>query len=200
MAERADDDEVFWVCPEMRGQLSIPDMHVPKRLKKSVRHMKLQGAPYQIRINHAFDEVIAACGAQSDTRHETWINPHIAKTFCALYQMGYAHSVECWVEDKLVGGLYGLSIGSAFFGESMFSRRRDASKVCLVHLAARLYYADYDILDTQFTNDHLTQFGVYEISHDDYLKRLNPALLKDRCFHFDTPDEEKLIQQYFIRS
>lgn len=199
MAESADDDRVFWVCPEKRGQLSIADMHVPKRLKKNVRQMKLQGIPYEIRVNHAFEEVVKACGARTKTRQETWINPHIAETFRALHDLGFAHSVECWVGDKLVGGLYGLSIGAAFFGESMFSRVRDASKVCLVHLAARLYHAEYDVLDTQFVNDHLVQFGVYEISHEEYLSVLQPSLSKKRRFNFHVPCEKALVEAYLSR-
>lgn len=199
MAEGANEGDVFWVCPEMRGQLSIERLHVPKRLKKTVCQGKLSGGPYDIRINHAFKDVMEACAAQTVMRKETWINPSIIHVFCMLHDMGHAHSVECYVDGKLVGGLYGLSIGSAFFGESMFSAMRDASKVCMVHLAARLFHARYDILDTQFTNDHLEQFGVYEIPHAAYLEKLIPALRKDRRFIFDEADERFLVHQYFNR-
>ncbi|MBI1301291.1 MAG: leucyl/phenylalanyl-tRNA--protein transferase [Alphaproteobacteria bacterium] len=161
MAETADSQRVLWFCPEMRGQISIPDMHVPKRLKKTVRHMRLKSGPYEIFVNRDFEAVIAECAKETFDRPDTWINTQITKAYVDLHEKGHAHSVECWQEGKLVGGLYGVEIGGAFFGESMFSRQSDASKVCLVHLAARLHHAGFLVLDTQFKNDHLKQFGVY---------------------------------------
>lgn len=196
MADDADSDEVHWVCPQRRGQLSITQMHIPRRLKKNLRAMKIGGAPYTIKINSDFKAVIMACAEQTQNRDKTWINPEIIDAYCTLHEDGFAHSIECWQDGLLIGGLYGVSIGGIFCGESMFSRRRDASKLALAHLAARLYHAKYAILDTQFTNDHLEQFGVYEIQHEDYMKALKPALLK-RC-HFDCDDisELALIQNY----
>ena len=184
MAQGADNPDVHWFCPEMRGQLSIPAMHIPRRLRKTVRQMKIGGKPYEIRINTDFEGVMKACAVVTDNRSETWINAEILTAYCALHAKGYAHSVECWQEDKMVGGLYGIALGGAFFGESMFSTARDASKVALVHLVARLSQAGYKILDTQFTNDHLEQFGVYEVPHQDYMEKLEPVL--SRACRFDS--------------
>ena len=197
MAQDADNPEVHWFCPEMRGQLSIPDMHIPRRLRKTVRQMKVGGNPYEIRINTDFEGVMKACAIVTDSRSETWINAEILTAYCALHAKGYAHSIECWQEDKMVGGLYGIALGGAFFGESMFSTARDASKVALVHLVARLSQAGYKILDTQFTNDHLEQFGVYEISHQAYMEQLEPVL--SLVCRFDSADmsERALMAQYF---
>ncbi len=197
MAENAETQYVHWVCPEMRGQLSVQDMHVPKRLKKTVRQMKISGVPYEIRINAGFEDVIRACAQDTDGRQETWLNDNIVEAYCALHEQGHAHSVECWQEGELCGGLYGIAIGGAFFGESMFSRKRDASKVSLVHLAARLHHAGYEVLDTQFTNEHLEQFGVYEIEHTDYLSRLEPVLEKSCVFDPIDKTEKQLIADYF---
>ena len=200
MADSGDSDEVHWVLPERRGQLSIADMHVPRRLKKNVRQMKLPDGLYEIKINHDFKAVVEACAQISDMRDETWINQDIIDVYCELHEAGLAHSVECWQKDGgLVGGLYGISIGGAFFGESMFSRQRDASKVALVHLVARLYHAGFEILDTQFTNAHLEQFGVYEVAHKKYMERLTPALEKPCVFDFEEPSERALIKQYLER-
>tara|TARA_R110001592_G_scaffold3525_18_gene20031 strand:+ start:14493 stop:15158 length:666 start_codon:yes stop_codon:yes gene_type:complete len=197
MAQSAQSDDVQWICPELRGQISIRAMHVPKRLKKSVRQMKIQGQFYEIRINTDFEGVIKACAQEASGRTETWINPQIIEAYCKLNILGYAHSVECWQDDILVGGLYGIALGGAFFGESMFSCKTDTSKVALVHLAARLYHAGYDILDTQFTNPHLEQFGVYEIPHDDYMDKLTAALDKSCDFGCRGQTERQLIASYF---
>ncbi len=143
MAERATSPYVHWFCPEMRGQLSINNMHIPRSLKKSVRQMKIKGNPYDIRINSNFENVIRACAKETNSRTETWINPQIIDAYCNLHKLGYAHSVETWQNNKLIGGLYGVAIGGAFFGESMFSLKTNASKVALVHLDARLNYAGY---------------------------------------------------------
>lgn len=196
MAENANTQYVHWVCPEMRGQLSIDNMHVPKRLKKTVRQMKISGCPYEIRINTSFDEVIQACAEETGGRQETWINQKIIEAYCTLHERGHAHSVECWQEGELCGGLYGLAIGGAFFGESMFSRRRDTSKVSLVHLVARLKHAGYEILDTQFINPHLEQFGVYEIPHEEYIEQLEKLLEKPCIFDLTDQTERQLVHDY----
>ena len=142
MAYSGDSPYVHWICPDMRGQLPIEGLHIPKRLKKTVLSNLKRNAPYEIRIDTAFEDVIRACAGNHDGRPETWINEPIIKVYCALRAQGHAHSVECWdvsgEQERLVGGLYGLAIGGAFFGESMFSHARDASKIALVHLVARL--------------------------------------------------------------
>lgn len=191
MAHHAESSFVQWVCPEDRGQLSITDLHIPKRLLKTIRR-----APYTIKINTAFADVIALCAQSAPDRPETWINQSIQDVFTTLHRQGHAHSVEAWEGEKLVGGIYGLSIGGAFFGESMFSRATDASKICLVHLCARLWRAGYKILDTQFSNDHLTQFGVYEIAHADYMLRLGDAFKVDTNFAFDHISQDTLLREY----
>ena len=191
MADSAEAAHVHWVCPPERGQLSIMDMHIPKNLKKAVKR-----APYEIRIDSAFEDVIQACGAPSPDRPETWINQSIIDVYCDLHARGHAHSVECWKGGVLVGGLYGLKIGGAFFGESMFSRSTDASKVALVHLVARLYAGGFKILDTQFVNDHLQQFGVYEIAHDEYIEALQPVLQVSCDFQLESLNERQIITDY----
>ncbi len=197
MAEGGHSQVVNWYCPQMRGQLSIPDPHIPKRLKKNLRQMKINGAPYEVRIDTNFEEVMRACAQTKQGRDETWINEKIIESFCALHDLGYAHSVEVYQEEKLVGGLYGVSIGAVFCGESMFSCVRDASKVALVHLVARLFAQGYQVLDTQFVNDHLQQFGVYEIAHEDYLSLLERWAGQERVFYSENGKSEKrLIQEY----
>ena len=172
MAEHADDGHVFWVDPEMRGVIPLDHFHIPHSLKKTVKKH-----PYRVSINTAFDQVIAACAAETPVRSETWINPMIADWFKELHRKGHAHSVECWATDgKLAGGLYGLAIERAFFGESMFSRMTDASKIALVHLVARLKAKNFELLDCQFVNEHLKQFGCIEIPRDDYHGLLSSAL------------------------
>lgn len=199
MAENAHTPYVRWICPEKRGQLSISEMHISRSLKKSVRHMKISGHPYDLRINTDFRGVITACAAEHSTRPQTWINPPILEVFCTLHQQGHAHSVECWQSGELVGGLYGLALGGAFFGESMFSRTTDASKVCLVHLVARLWAQGFVLLDTQFVNEHLRQFGVYELRYKNYMKRLECALAIKANFTAKTPaflNEQTLVNAY----
>lgn len=171
MAESRDDDEFFWCDPPQRGQLDIAGLHIPDKLRKRV----LQ-APYSITVDHAFAAVIEGCAATRSSQADTWINQPIRDIFVALHRAGFAHSVEAWHEGVLVGGLYGLALGGVFCGESMFSRRTDASKICLVHLCARLWRAGFQVLDTQFVNDHLKQFGCYEIDSADYRARLAQAL------------------------
>ncbi len=197
MADNARSNRVHWICPEMRGQISIPDMHIPKRLKRSVRQMRIAGRPYEIHINRNFEKVIHACAKETLDRPDTWINSEIVNAYCTLHRRGYAHSVECYQDEELVGGLYGLAIGAAFFGESMFSRATDASKVSLVHLVARLHEAGFELLDTQFTNPHLVQFGVYELAHHEYVQCLEPLLDRDCRFDFRAESEKDLILRYF---
>lgn len=171
MAESRTDEDFWWFDPPQRGQLDIVGLHIPDKLRKSVLK-----APYEIRIDTAFADVIDACAATRSTQAETWINKPIRDIFVALHEAGFAHSVEAWRDGTLAGGLYGLALGGAFCGESMFSHGTDASKICLVHLCARLWKAGFTLLDTQFVNDHLRQFGCYEIDSALYKERLAAAL------------------------
>jgi len=196
MAHSVDSPYLHWVCPEERGQLSITDIHIPKSLAKDIRREKIGGAYYEIRIDTAFDAVIDACPAMTETRPESCINGQITDAFKQLHRDGHAHSVECWVDNALVGGLYGLKIGGAFCGESMFSRHTNASKVCLIHLCARLWMGGYSVLDTQFTNEHLEQFGVYEIPHEDYLKTLHAHMGDEVDFLLSGKNEDEVIGRY----
>jgi leucyl/phenylalanyl-tRNA--protein transferase len=171
MADARDDDRVFLIDPERRGVLPLERFHVARRLARTVR-----ADPFEIRIDTAFQPVVEACAASGPGRTETWINRPIEDLYVRLQELGFAHSVECWQAGELVGGLYGVSLQGAFFGESMFSRRRDASKVALVHLVARLIAGGYRLLDAQFMTAHLEQFGAEEISRLDYHRRLALAL------------------------
>ncbi len=171
MAESADDPEIFWVEPEMRGVLPLDDFHVSKSLEKAVRK-----APFDIRFDTAFEAVMGMCAQPAADRPSTWINSTILKLYTELHRMGHAHSVEAWDGEELVGGLYGVSLGAAFFGESMFSRRTNASKICLVHLVARLQEKRFILLDTQFTTEHLKTFGAIDIPKDEYVKLLRDAV------------------------
>ncbi|EJC79104.1 leucyl/phenylalanyl-tRNA--protein transferase [Rhizobium leguminosarum bv. trifolii WSM2297] len=171
MAESADDPEIFWVEPELRGVLPFDHFHVSKSLAKTVRRK-----PFEIRFDHAFDQVIAACAEETSGRPSTWINRTIRSLYSTLFDMGHAHTVEAWDGDELVGGLYGVSLGSAFFGESMFSRRTDASKICLVHLVKRLREKGFTLLDTQFTTEHLKTFGAIDVPKADYAGMLAAAM------------------------
>ncbi|WP_288431735.1 leucyl/phenylalanyl-tRNA--protein transferase [uncultured Agrobacterium sp.] len=171
MAESADDPELFWVEPELRGIIPLNDFHVSKSLAKTIRK-----APFDIRFDTAFDAVMAGCAEEAPDRPSTWINETIRKLYIELHQIGHAHSVEAWEEDQLVGGLYGVSLGSAFFGESMFSRRTNASKICLVHLVERLRENGFTLLDTQFTTEHLKTFGAIDVPKAEYAKMLQRAV------------------------
>lgn len=176
MAESADDPGLFWVEPKLRGILPLNQFHVPKRLARTVRN-----AFFDIKFDYDFNAVIEACGAR-DRKSETWINQRIKGIYRELFEMGHCHTVECWRNGKLVGGLYGVTLGAAFFGESMFSLERDASKVALVHLVERLKEKGFELLDTQFTTDHLKQFGVIEIPQEEYLELLEAAIKKEASF------------------
>jgi leucyl/phenylalanyl-tRNA---protein transferase len=171
MADGRDDPRLFLVDPDERGIFPLDSFHVPKRLARTVR-----ADTYEVRINSAFRDVIEACAAPIENRPETWINQPILELYDALYRQGYAHSVECWDGGTLVGGLYGVHIGAAFFGESMFSRARDASKVALVHLVAHMIEGGFTLLDSQFVTAHLQQFGIIEIPRADYKQRLKAAI------------------------
>ena len=178
MAESRDDPELYWIDPERRGILPLEGFHVPKRLARTIRQH-----PFDIRIDTAFREVMLGCAEAAPGRDGTWINERILALYCELNTRGRAHSVECWRENKLVGGLYGVSLGAAFFGESMFSRETDASKVALVYLVARLIRGGYRLLDTQFVTSHLAQFGAVEISRDRYRSRLALATETNADFY-----------------
>jgi leucyl/phenylalanyl-tRNA--protein transferase len=171
MADAADDPEIFWVEPELRGILPLDGFHTPRSLAKAVRKK-----PFDIRFDTAFDAVISHCATATEDRPSTWINTTIRRLYSELHKMGHAHSVEAFEGDELVGGLYGVSLGSAFFGESMFSRRTDASKICLVHLVERLRENGFTLLDTQFTTEHLKTFGAIDIPKEDYLVKLKEAV------------------------
>ncbi len=171
MGEARDDDRVFLIDPERRGVLPLDEFHVPRRLARTVR-----SDPFEVRIDSAFDAVIEACAETDEDRPETWINGPIRDLYRELFGRGLVHTVECWSEGVLVGGLYGVSLGGAFFGESMFSLERDASKVALVHLVGRLVVGGYALLDAQFLTDHLSQFGARELPKSEYRRALAKAL------------------------
>ncbi|MDB5447089.1 MAG: aat [Phenylobacterium sp.] len=171
MADARDDGRVFLIDPERRGVLPLERFHVSRRLARTLRQDR-----FEIRTDSAFAEVVARCAAAAPGRLETWINQPIERLYNQLHAQGHAHSVECWRDGALVGGLYGVALQGAFFGESMFSLETDASKVALAHLVARLIAGGFVLLDTQFLTEHLTQFGAQEITRREYHKRLGRAL------------------------
>ncbi len=171
MAESAEDPDIFWVEPEVRGVIPLDDFHVPKRLRRTIRR-----APYEIRFNTAFEAVMRGCAAPGPGRPSTWINETIFELYSSLNRLGHAHSVEAWRDGELVGGLYGVSLRAAFFGESMFSRATDSSKICLAHLVERLNVRGFRLLDTQFTTEHLKMFGAIDVPRDEYEVLLAEAL------------------------
>lgn len=186
MAESRDDPRVFLVDPEQRGVLPLDErFHVPRRLARTIR-----AEPFQVRIDTAFPAVLEACAAEREYADDTWINPPIQALYGELFTKGLAHSVECWREGVLVGGLYGVSLGAAFFGESMFSTARDASKAALVHLVARLRVGGYRLLDSQFMTEHLAQFGAEEIGRAEYHRRLAVALESEGDFYRFPPSAD----------
>jgi len=178
MAESRDDPDLYWIDPEQRGILPLDGFHVSKRLRRRVR-----SGVFDVRVDTAFRETMLGCADTAPGRDGTWINDRIISLYCELHARGNAHSVESWRGGKLVGGLYGVSIGAVFFGESMFSRETDASKVALVHLVARLVAGGYKLLDTQFVTEHLRQFGATEISRDAYRARLAEATSAQADFY-----------------
>ncbi|MBO6919435.1 MAG: leucyl/phenylalanyl-tRNA--protein transferase [Rhizobiaceae bacterium] len=171
MSESADDPELFWVDPEVRGIIPLDQFHTPRSLKKVINR-----GVFDIRVNTAFGQVMRECAKATDDRPSTWINDTILKLYEELHETGHAHSVEAWQDGKLVGGLYGVSLGSAFFGESMFSRATDASKVCLAFLVKHMIKKSFTLLDTQFTTDHLMRFGAIDIPRDEYAIHLSKAM------------------------
>lgn len=175
MAESADDPELFWVDPERRGILPLDSFHVPRRLRRIVRQDR-----FKVRVDRDFGGTLDACAEATEKRPNTWINGEIVRLYTALHALDAAHSVECWQGDALVGGLYGVSIGGAFFGESMFSRVADASKVALVHLVALMRVGGYRLLDLQWVTPHLAQFGAIEVPRAQY-RRLLAEALRYRC-------------------
>ncbi len=178
MADSREDDQVFLIDPQKRGVIPLDGFHVSSRLARTVRSGR-----YQVSIDSDFSGVVEACAASRPGRPETWINQPIQMLYERLHQSGRAHSVECRRDGQLVGGLYGVSLGGAFFGESMFSTARDASKVALVHLVARLIVGGYLLLDTQFMTEHLAQFGAVEIPRAAYRRKLAEALAVEADFH-----------------
>lgn len=179
MAERRADTALFWVSPEERGIIPLERFHVPTRLARTVKSDK-----FEVRADTAFESVMRACAAPARDREESWINAEILSLYTALHRMGHAHSVECWRAGELVGGLYGVKLGAAFFGESMFSIARDASKVALVHLVARLIQGGFELLDAQFLTAHLARFGAVAIPRRTYLKQLKAAIAKNAAFYW----------------
>lgn len=177
MAEARDDERVFLVDPEKRGVLPLDAFHLPSRLARTVRSDR-----FEVRIDSAFAQVVDACATPRPGREDTWINQSIRAMYLGLFARGMAHSVEAWRGGALVGGLYGVSLGAAFFGESMFSDERDASKVALAHLVARLRAGGYRLLDAQFMTGHLAQFGAVEIPRAEYRRRLAHALQAEGDF------------------
>ncbi len=171
MAESADDPSLFWVEPEMRGVIPLGGFRIASRLARTVR-----SDAFTVTVDRAFKAVIAGCAAPQPGRNDTWINQRIRDLYLGLHDLGHAHSVEVWQGDDLVGGLYGVNLGRAFFGESMFHRARDASKVALVHLVARLIAGGFELLDTQYVTEHLRRFGAIEIPRRRYIALLEKAL------------------------
>src|SRR6202012_2416803 len=177
MAEGADDPTLFWVEPEMRGVIPLEGFRISSRLARTVR-----SDAFTVTVDSAFKAVIAGCAAPQKGREDTWINRRIRDLYSGLHALGHCHSVEAWHDGQLAGGLYGVNLGGAFFGESMFHRVRDASKVALVHLVERLRQRGFVLLDTQATTPHLERFGCIDISSEEYLALLKPAIEMDCTF------------------
>ena len=171
MAESAEDNALYWIEPERRGILPLDRVHVPKRLARTIRK-----GGFKVRIDRNFEEVIEGCAAPRSGRRSTWINARIRNLYRELFVLRHCHTVEVWQDGQLTGGLYGVHLGHAFFGESMFSRARDASKIALVYLIARLKYGGFTLLDTQFVTGHLARFGAIEVSREEFQRFLEAAL------------------------
>lgn len=194
MADDKDDPRLFWYHPEERGILPLDDFHLPRRLARTVL-----ADQYVVKVDTDFLAVTDACAQITPKRDQTWINQPIRSLYFELFQQGYSHSVEVWDRDQLVGGLYGVAIGQAFFGESMFSKKRDTSKIALVHLVARLRLGHFQLLDTQFMTSHLAQFGGIEINQFEYKKQLDhvidqPAQWLDNQWKADIFQEIKAMR------
>ena len=174
MAESAESDEIFWFNPEKRGVMPLSGLHISRSLRKTMRARR-----FKVTSNQCFPDVMAACA----DREETWINPEITALYTELHEVGHAHSIEVWEGRALVGGLYGVSLGAAFFGESMFSRQSNTSKIALVGLLARLQLGGFKLLDMQFITPHLASLGGVEIPRDDYQAELEAALVRQADFY-----------------
>lgn len=185
MARGRDDPDLHWIDPHIRGVLPLDDFHLPRRLAKTIRQNR-----YEVRVDTAFDAVIRGCAEATPARPGTWINADILALYSRLHGIGHAHSVECWRGRTLAGGLYGVSLGAAFFGESMFTRERDASKVALTHLVMRLRKGGFLMLDTQFVTEHLKRFGAREIPREEYHRLLGQALSRSASFPVELGAEE----------
>lgn len=179
MAESADDPGLFWIEPERRGIIPLDSFHIPSRLARTVRSNR-----FEIKVDSDFEGVINGCAAPQDGRDKTWINTRIRTLYGQLFKRGQCHTVEAWRDGRLVGGLYGVRLGAAFFGESMFHTERDASKVALVHLVARLRVGGFKLLDTQFVTSHLSGFGALEITRRHYQRLLEDAVRQQADFYF----------------
>ena len=177
MAESAEDPALYWIEPEMRGIIPLEAFHVPSRLARTVRTTR-----FVVRVDRDFEGVIDGCAEPKRDRGRTWINTRIRRIYRALFEGGHCHTVEVYEDDVLVGGLYGVSLGRAFFGESMFHRARDASKIALVHLVARLKAGGYRLLDTQFVTEHLRTFGAVEVPKRRYHRLLEDAIVGEADF------------------
>jgi leucyl/phenylalanyl-tRNA---protein transferase len=178
MAESAEDPALYWIEPERRGVIPLEGFHVSSRLARTVR-----STPFTVWVDRDFDAAVDGCAEAKLGRSKTWINNRIRKIYRSLFDHGHAHSVEVYDGDNLVGGLYGVSLGRAFFGESMFHRARDASKIALVHLVARLRAGGYRLLDTQYVTDHLKTFGAVEVGKKRYHRLLEDAIAGDADFN-----------------
>jgi leucyl/phenylalanyl-tRNA--protein transferase len=183
MAESAEDPSLYWVDPERRGIMPLDGFHVPRRLARTVRSDR-----FEVYADRDFDAVIDACAAPAPGRRKTWINDRIRKLYRELFRRGHCHTVEAYLNGRLAGGLYGISLGGAFFGESMFHFERDASKVALVHLVGRLRLGGYKLLDAQFITDHLASFGAMEVERTQYHRLLAEALVSEADFYCLPPD------------
>jgi len=177
MAESADDPALYWIEPEHRGILPLDEIHISRRMKKTLR-----SEPFEICVDRDFQGVIDGCAGEGPARPSTWINDRIRELYSELFDMGHCHTIEAWADGKLLGGLYGVHLHGAFFGESMFSRARDASKVTLLHLVAHLIKGGFKLLDTQFVTEHLSQFGTEEVGREKFQKLLDQALKADGDF------------------
>ena len=183
MAASKDAEDIQFFQPDIRGVLPIRPPHIPKRLQRLLRKQ-----PFEIHWNQNFPAVIDGCAAPRSDTQDTWINPQIRRLYISLHMLGFAHSVEVYEKGQLVGGLYGVAIGGAFFGESMFSHVSNASKIALCHLMARLRYGNFKLLDAQFANDHLIQFGIESIDKDDFQKQLEHAITSKASLGLDVPE------------
>ena len=198
MAETKEAKDLYWVDPDIRGILPLNGMYISKSLRKTLRQQK-----FDVRSDTNFLGVMEKCAEATEDRPDTWINSDIFRLYTELYHLGCAHSIECWQEGELVGGLYGVSLGTAFFGESMFSRRSNASKVALTHLVARLRLSNFTLLDTQFLTNHLESMGAIEVPRKTYHKLLDIALETPLCHFYSDPPAELLfseIEEMFSQS